>query len=252
MIGGFLSAVAFLTRIPVFPFVHADATNLRRSARWFPLVGLLLGGIYAGAAWLLIQRFPALVVAVLLLVFDALLTGALHLDGLADMTDGFGGGRTREDVLRIMRDHAIGSYGAAALILLLLFKAVCLSDLVASKHGLWILIVAPALSRWSILLLSRLAPYARGLSDGVIGTGALCQSITRFDFAFATALCFTLPFAFGVNRTFACWCGVAALTFFMAQICRRRIGGITGDTLGANAVISEALQFALAIAMNQR
>jgi cobalamin 5'-phosphate synthase/cobalamin synthase len=252
MIGPLLSAVAFLTRIPVFPFVHADATNLQRSARWFPVVGFLLGSIYAGAAWLSMQRFPAFVVAVLLLVLDVLLTGALHLDGLADMADGFGGGRTREDVLRIMRDHAIGSYGAVALILVLLFKLACLSDLVASKHGLWILIVAPALSRWSILLLSRSAPYAREILDGAVGTGALCQSISRFEFAFATALCIVLPFAFGVKRTLACWCGVAALTLLMARICRRRIGGITGDTLGANAVISEALQFALAIAMNQR
>jgi cobalamin 5'-phosphate synthase/cobalamin synthase len=248
MIGPLLSAVAFLTRIPVPAFVHTNDANLRRSARWFPIVGLLLGLIYAAAAWLAAPQFPALVVAVLLLVLDACLTGALHLDGLADMADGFGGGRTREDVLRIMRDHTIGSYGGTALVLLLLFKAACLSDLVMRKHALSVVIVAPALSRWSIVLLSRSVPYARRETDeAAAGAGGLAQWISRFDLIFATASCAILPFIFEMKQILACWAAVALVTLFVARICSRRIRGITGDTLGANVVISEAVQFAVAI-----
>jgi adenosylcobinamide-GDP ribazoletransferase len=248
MIGPLLSALAFLTRIPVPSFVHTNDANLRRSARWFPAVGLLLGCIYAASAWLATTHFPALVIAVLLLLIDACLTGALHLDGLADMADGFGGGRTREDVLRIMRDHAIGSYGGTALVLLLLFKAACLSDLVTRKGGLSTVLVAPALSRWSIVLLSKSVRYARrGVFEAPIGTGRVCQCISRFDLIFATASCVVLPFIFGMKQTLACWTGVVLITLLMARVCSARIGGITGDTLGANVVISEALQFAIAI-----
>jgi adenosylcobinamide-GDP ribazoletransferase len=248
MIGPLLSAVAFLTRIPVPSSVHMNERNLRRSARWFPAVGMLLGSIYAASAWLAIGMFPAPVIAVLLLMLNALLTRAIHLDGLADMADGFGAGRTTEDVLRIMRDHAVGSYGATALILLLLFNAACLSELVATRQCFWALFVAPALSRWSIVFLSQLAPYARRSTNGAVaGIGSLCQSMTRFDMAFATVLCIVLPLVCGIKRMLACWLGVLTVTLFMAWLCRRRIGGITGDTQGANVVISEALQFAIAI-----
>jgi adenosylcobinamide-GDP ribazoletransferase len=253
MIDPLLAAIGFLTRIPVPVFVHRNEANLRRSARWFPAVGLLLGLIYVAAAWLATPHFPALVVAIFLLIIDAFLTGALHLDGLADMADGFGGGRTREDVLRIMRDHAIGSYGATALILLLLCKAACLSELILRKHALLVLIVAPTLSRWSILLLGRSAPYARrGTDDVSSGTGGLSQWISRFDLIFGTASCIPLPFIFGMTHTLALWLSVSLVSLFMARICSRRIQGITGDTLGANVVISEAIQFAVAVLLIPR
>jgi adenosylcobinamide-GDP ribazoletransferase len=243
-----LFAIAFLTRIPVPASTHADVSHPGKSARWFPLVGLLLGLLYAATAWLLMPNLPALVVAVLVLVLDAFATGALHLDGLADMADGFGGGRTREDVFRIMRDHAIGSYGGTALVLLLLLKAACLSELLVSKRGLWILVAAPALSRWAIVLMSLSARYARKTASAdEIGSGALAQSIGRTEFIVATATCAPLPFLFGARATLACWAAVALATILMTRICRRRIGGFTGDTLGANVVISEALQFVIAL-----
>ncbi len=253
MIGPLLSAIAFLTRIPVPASVHTSVANLRRSGRWFPAVGLLLGSLYAAVAWIAKPHFPALVVAVMLLVLDACLTGALHLDGLADMADGFGGGRTREDVLRIMRDHAIGSYGGVAIVLLLLFKAACLADLLTRRHGLSILFIAPALSRWSIVLLSRFVPYARrGIQDGAPGSGGLSQWFSRFDFLVGTASCVILLLVFGVEETLALWIGVAITSSFMAGVCLRCIQGITGDTLGANVVITEAVQFAIAVAVLPR
>jgi cobalamin 5'-phosphate synthase/cobalamin synthase len=191
------------------------------------------------------------VAAVLVVALDALLTGALHLDGLADMADGFGGGKTRDDVLRIMRDHSIGSYGAVALILTLLLKAVCLSNLLGRTNDFWILFTAPAISRWSILLLSTNVPYARAINDGPIGTGAMSRSITQRDLLFGTALCLPLLLFPGPVRTLICWVASAACTACLARICRQRIGGFTGDVLGANTVLSEALQFVIAIMVSQ-
>ncbi|HZQ55026.1 MAG TPA: adenosylcobinamide-GDP ribazoletransferase [Bryobacteraceae bacterium] len=240
-----LGAVSFLTRIPAGASMDAEPAMVAKSARWFPFVGFALGCVYAGAAWLLLRWLPALVVAVLLLALDAVLTGALHLDGLADMADGFGGGRTREDVLRIMRDHAIGSYGAAALILVLLLKAACLSELLRTRHGLWILFIAPALGRWTLVLLSYLEPYAR---SGDAGTGSVAKWIGGTELAIATLTCIPLPFLFGVERSSICWGAVALVTVLVAWICDRRIGGITGDILGANTVVAECVQFVLAAA----
>ena len=240
-----LGAVSFLTRVPVGSSVTAEPAAVAKSARWFPLVGFALGCVYAEAAWLLLRWLPALVVAILLQALDAVLTGALHLDGLADMADGFGGGRTRDDVLRIMRDHAIGSYGALALILVLLLKTACLFDLLRTRHGLSILFVAPALGRWTLVLLSYLEPYAR---SGEAGTGIVAKWIGRVELAIATVTCIPLPFLFGVQRTLICWGAAALATVLMAWICDRRIGGITGDTLGANTVVCECVQFVVAVA----
>jgi adenosylcobinamide-GDP ribazoletransferase len=242
-----LGAVAFLTRIPAGASIAADPATLAKSARWFPFVGLALGSVYAGVALLLLRWLPLLVLAVLLLALDAMLTGALHLDGLADMADGFGGGRTREDVLRIMRDHAIGSYGAVVLILVLLLKAVCLAELLRTRHELWILFVAPALGRWAPVLLSYLEPYAR---SSEAGTGAMAKWIGGMELAIATVTCIPLPFLFGLQRTLICWGAVAVTTVLMAWICDRRIGGITGDTLGASTVFCECVQFLAAVVLS--
>ena len=251
MIGQILAAIAFLTRIPVPTSTHTRAMDLGRSARWFPAVGLLLGSLYAVFAWIALLRLPASVVAVLVVALDALLTGALHLDGLADMADGFGGGKTRGDVLRIMRDHSIGSYGAVALILALLTKAVCLSSLLGKMSDFWILFTAPAISRWSILLLSTSVPYAREINDGPIGTGAMSRFITWRDLLFGTALCLPLLLFPGPVRTLIYWAASAVCTACLARMCQRRIGGFTGDVLGANTVLSEALQFVIAIVVSQ-
>jgi adenosylcobinamide-GDP ribazoletransferase len=241
-----LCAVSFLTRIPVPASVHTATGDLGRSARYFPLIGLLLGAIYAGAAVLLCRAFSVLVAAVLITAIDALLTGALHLDGLADMADGFGAGRRREDILRIMRDHAIGSYGAVALVLALFLKTVCISDLLTSHEARKILLITPTLSRWGIVLLSRSAPYAQAIE----GTGALVKLVSPADLFIATVICVPLPFLFGVTRTLASWLTVAVITALMSRLCRSRIGGVTGDTLGANLVITELGQFMVALLPN--
>jgi cobalamin 5'-phosphate synthase/cobalamin synthase len=221
--------VAFLTRIPISRAFSTE--QVARSAAWFPLVGGVLGLVY-GAVWFGATRVvPAYVAAALVLVCEALLTGALHFDGLADMFDGFGGGRTRDDVLRIMRDQTIGTYGATALILMLLMTASCL---VALKTPLLVtcwLAAGGAFGRWAIVLLSRALPYARP-SDAVsshIGVGELIVA--------TLTVCAT---GFLIRWQALAAAGVTlVITFTLGALYRKRIGGVTGDTLGATSQICE-------------
>ena len=132
----FPAAIAFLTRVPVGRGAAFDAADVGHSAGWFPVVGILLGGLYCGAAAALKAHLPVGVVAVVLVLLDALATGALHYDGLADSADGFGGGKNREDVLRIMREHAIGSYGGLALVIAVALKLAAYDALLGKAN--WI------------------------------------------------------------------------------------------------------------------
>ncbi len=229
-----LAAIAFLTRIPIGEAAF-DADEVAHSAGWFPLIGVLLGAAYCGIAWVLKPHLPAVVVAALLVTMDALATGALHFDGLADMADGFGGGKTRDDVLRIMRDHAIGSYGGLALVLVVALKMAAYTSLLAQpaeRNWMVALIVAPALGRWSILLLTAMLPYAR---PGVSVAGHM----GRRSVVWGTLVVLVVLIATISARA---WIGagiVLGVTGLFGSYCRRRIGGITGDTLGANLQICE-------------
>ncbi len=115
-------ALSFLTIIPVPRHRTADARELAQSMAWFPVVGLLLGGVLTGTALGLERFLPAPGSAAILVAVLTAATRALHLDGLADTLDGLGGGSTREDSLRIMKDHAVGAFGAAGMVVALLLK----------------------------------------------------------------------------------------------------------------------------------
>lgn len=233
------ASIAFCTRIPV-P-VDFATEDVGRAARWFPVVGGLLGLVSIAIARILLPHLPAMVVAVLILLAEALLTGALHMDGLADTADGFGGGRTRDDVLRIMRDHAIGSYGGTALILLFMLKAAAISALISRTPYSPFLILAPALGRWNIVLLSRCMPYARP-------NEAVSRHIGTQELICATAFALAFVVALARWRSAVCWLfatlGAAAFGIY----CRRKINGVTGDTLGTAEQIGECIVLLVGLA----
>lgn len=229
-----VAALALLTRIPV-PAV-ADAQTAGRATRWFPLVGALIGAIYIGIAWAGMLRLPAPLVAVFLVITEALLTGAMHMDGLADMADGFGGGKTREDILRIMRDPSIGSYGAVALTLLVAFKITVLAQVLERHRVFPYLMLAPVLGRWTPAPLARFLPYARPTKGAPAFAGTT-------ELLWSTVLTAAIVAAMGVPRAFLCWTLVAIATAAFGLFCDRKIGGITGDTLGAAIEIAECLVF---------
>jgi cobalamin 5'-phosphate synthase/cobalamin synthase len=223
----FLAAVAFLTRIPVG--LAFDGADVSAAGGWFPVVGVLLGTIYYGVAAALKGHLTPMATAALLIALDALLTGALHWDGLADTADGLGGGRTADDALRIMRDHAIGSYGGVALAVAILLKTAACASLIESGRTA-ALILVPALGRWSILLLTAALPYARSSRSVIEGMGrrALIHG--------------TVPLTALVvwQRAWAAPIVALAVSAGFGWYCRRRIGGITGDTLGANLQLCES------------
>lgn len=228
-----LAGISFLTRLPVARFVDFDAADVARSAGWFPLVGVLLGCIYGLAAALLRGHLPMVMVAIFLVALDAVLTGALHFDGLADAADGFGGSQDREGVLRIMRDHNIGSYGAAALILVIALKVTAYAVLLTAGHWFYVFALTPALGRWSMLLLTATLPYARSAPSVV-------QNMTRSATLLGTAIMAILLAAARFRRAWAAAAVVAVVTLCFGMYSRRRIGGITGDVLGANLQLSES------------
>jgi adenosylcobinamide-GDP ribazoletransferase len=229
-----LAALAFLTRLPVGRFVEFSASDVSRSAGWFPVSGALLGSIYALSARLLLPHLPVMVVAVILVTLDAVLTGALHLDGLADTADGFGGGRTRDDVLRIMRDHAIGSYGGVALALLIALKVAAYNALFQREGWVAAVIVTPVLGRWSMLLLVRGLPYARE-------TASVIQGIGNAALLLGTLATAAVLFAVRTPSAWAAACAAIVVTSLFGLYCRRRIAGITGDTLGAGLELCESV-----------
>jgi adenosylcobinamide-GDP ribazoletransferase len=233
----FLTALAFLTRIPVR---HASCTPeaIGRSASVFPLVGALVGTVAVIVLWTVRRVLPATLTATVVVLSGIVLTGALHLDGLADVADGFGGGRTRDDVLRIMRDHQIGTYGAIALIMALLFQVAAIGSLIERDAAGRFLVIAPAASRWAMVLLGRRLPYAR--ADAGLGR-ALTDHVRDRDVWESTALVLLITTLLGG------WSGIVSLVVTLALtagvgfVCWRRIGGVTGDAFGANAVLCETM-----------
>ena len=229
----FLAAIAFLTRIAVGRLAAFDAADVAHSSGWFPLIGVLLGMVYSLAAALIKGHLPLAVVAILLVTLDALVTGALHFDGLADTADGFGGGQSREDILRVMRDHAIGSYGGLALVLVVALKVAAYAALLNRGHWIPAFILTPALGRWSILLLTATLPYARPSASVVDGMG-------KRSLIWGTGVILVAIAAAISGRAWIAMAAAAAVTAAFGFYCRRRIAGITGDTLGANLQLCES------------
>ena len=184
--------------------------------------------------------------AIILVVVAVLATGALHLDGLADMADGFGGGRDKERTLEIMRDSLIGSYGATALILILLLKTTAIAALIlARQNPIQFLILAAVFGRWASVPLGKFMPYAR--KSGGLGN-AITDFVGWFELIGATAIAIVLILIFpNWTGSFALFGVVVLFTVINALICYRKIGGVTGDTMGANTEICETAVLVAAV-----
>ena len=236
-----LAAVQFLTRIPVEGGMNrpnADPKLLRLSILYFPLVGGLIGLATGAIIWTALLLWPPVLAICLGLTAEALLTGALHEDAVADCGDAFGGGWTRDDILRILRDSRIGSYGVLALILVVVARGGCLWAIPA-EHLFAIVAASTALGRWSMLLLMCLNPPERQ-RDGL--AKAFSQQINLQDCIVGALL--ALPFVaasilVSPFRTAIAVCVVIMLSYCWASFVKRRIGGMTGDCLGCGCYLSQ-------------
>lgn len=229
------TSVAFLTRLPMPHPEGAKPQNFVRAHRMFPLVGAAIGGaVGLVCLGLRVIGVPDLAAAALALGASAILTGALHEDGLADVADGFGGGRDREAKLEIMRDSRLGTYGA--LILLVSFVT-RLSALAAIPDGFVVqsLIAAHALARGVLPAMSMSLPNAR--KDGLAANAGQPDSAI----AAAAGVIALIMALLSLSWANAFWAAVmAALSAAgMAWLAKRQIGGQTGDVLGAAEQVAE-------------
>jgi len=230
LVWGFLSAGRFLTVLPL-PGPETERTRAW-SYLWFPLVGAGLGAL-AGGAFYLGHAVAPPVGAVLAVVVLAATTGALHLDGLADCADSLGA-RDRESALAVMRDSRVGTYGSVALMAVLLVKAAVLWQATPAQAFRW-LVTAAALSRLSPLVLAALMSYARREGIGVAFVDAVTWRTVLM--ALAPALAIAL-FAAGPGGLAAI--GVQGLlALLVRQWALRRLGGVTGDVMGATVELTE-------------
>jgi adenosylcobinamide-GDP ribazoletransferase len=237
MLRQFLLAVQFLTRLPV-PNRITTEEELGRAAAFFPLVGIVVG---AGTAAVYLMALPvvSLPVAVLLaLGFAGFITSGFHEDGLADTFDGLGGGWTRERALEIMRDSRVGTYGALALIFLVLGKFTILTQLEREAVWRW-LIVAHAAARWTVLPLCMWLPYARPEGQGKL----VARQITSTAFIIGTATLLLTLLLLPWRAALIVLAVTTTITFFAGLYFKRRLGGITGDCLGATNQITELLLY---------
>jgi adenosylcobinamide-GDP ribazoletransferase len=230
----FLTALRFLTIIPLPGRREVSPEEVGRSIVYFPLVGLIIGLILVGLSWLLMLFLPPALGAVLLVAALAAINGAFHLDGFVDTCDGVAGGKTVEERWRVMKDSRAGSFGIIGVCLLLLVKYVSLINVPDS----WLaetLVLMPVVSRWAMVYAVFAYPYAKPSGLGK----AFKQGARWWRFLIATVMTLVVVFILGRLTGFIIMFGVWVVVVAMAAYLKGRFGGLTGDTYGAINEVAE-------------
>ncbi len=244
----FLAQVMFLTRIPVPSRIEFSEDDLVKGVIFAPLAGILIGLLPAAAYYLLSGAGLIPLAAASAVVLNILLTGGLHLDGLADTADGFFSYRNKERILEIMKDSRIGTNGALALVIILLMKFSIILSLIP-EHAVIFLVITPAAARMTIAWSAGLSPYARNESGmgkamvektgikeilfSIIITAVLVAAVFRFSLIM-------LPAAVVISA--------AGFAFIFSRYSLKKIGGMTGDVIGAVIELTEVVILALLLA----
>jgi len=240
----FLIALQFLTILPVRIKSDIKETDCAHSLLYFPIVGGLIGLVLSISVFLF-GFLPDMVMAVIVLAISVILTGGIHLDGFADTCDGFYGNRSRDEILRIMRDSRVGVMGVIGIVMLLLFK---FSLIAAVPKVLLIksLIMMTTFARWSQALSCLISNYARSEGKGRF----FMENVNKKDIVAGgifTLLLFLL--VIGIKGLLIFGAGLL-LTFLFVRHAKHKIDGMTGDTIGAVSEIAEASIFLLVILWN--
>jgi adenosylcobinamide-GDP ribazoletransferase len=238
------ASVTFLTRVPLGRAIVVDGTDVARGVVFFPLVGAGVGAVTGLTAVLLHERLSSFLAAGLAVAVALVLTGALHVDALADTADALGAS-SRERALEIMRDSRIGSFGAAAVGIALIVKVAAIAQVLDLGGALPVLVAAGALSRAASPLLAAVLPYPRIRG----GPGSVLAGVGRLRAL--TALLLACVIAVGVaGVTGAALAGtVAASTVVLGLAFRAWLGGVTGDSLGTATEVGETLALVVAAAL---
>ena len=244
----FFAALGFFTRLPVPAWVGYHEGALAESARWFPAIGLIVGGIAALVFWLAAQCWPPAVAIVLSMAATVYVTGAFHEDGLSDTADGLGGGWEKTRILAIMKDSRVGSYGVVALWLALTGKLLVLQALSVTVLPL-ALLAGHAFSRFCATGVMAVLDYARDDASSKVRPVAARPGPFSLLLAGMTAL---LPLlALPVAQCASALLFAVLATLWLVHKFRRWLGGYTGDCLGAVQQVSE-IAFYLGLGMAWR
>lgn len=241
-----VAAVGFLTAVPVGRSARLeDGDRLRDGTVVFPAVGAAVGAATGAIAWAAVVVLPPLPAAVLGVAAGALLTGALHLDGLADTADGVGASLAGADPSPAMHDPRLGVFGGVALALDLVLRISVLSALVVGQRFPFEAIAAGALGRAAVIVALTTTPYSGGAS----GTGAWTRGV-GIGRCLAAAVVASAIGLVAVGPAFgAMVISGAAAVGFIRRWSRRHLGGMTGDTLGATAELSETVALVAVLAV---
>ncbi len=225
----FLVALKFLTILPVGKNLDIQDKELAKSASYFPLVGALLGLLLVTVDFILRPLFPDSIINLSILITLILVTGALHLDGFMDSIDGLFSGQSKKRMLEIMRDSRVGSFGVIAVICLLLLKLSFLNEIQGGIRYST-LILMPALSRWVVVYLAKVYPYARKSK----GTGEpFAKLVGSKELIKATLFVAILIGLLLQLRGIIIWLGVFMILILLGRWINKKISGMTGDTYGA-------------------
>jgi len=242
-------AIQFLTRIPIFPNMAVDREDLGRSLAFFPLVGALIAVILGITAYVgLILELPFGVIAALLLILEATMTGAFHWDGLADTFDGFySTHKSRQEMLDIMHDSRTGVMGATAIALIALLQFSCLTTIIELKIEsiMGALLSTYVFSKWGCTYLSVVSAYGRRE-----GKGLVFLENARWPVLFVASL-FLVPIVLLGARYLAMFAVVLSFIIIWGIYSYRKVGGVTGDILGASARLSETLNMLIFLILYQ-
>ena len=241
-------ALGFLTILPVIDRRGMPEQTVAASFQWFPAIGLLMGIALAVEDWWLANFFGQTIRSVLIILTLTVVTGAVHLDGLADTADALGAGHDRERALDILRDSRVGTFGASAIFFDLILKILALST--NTGHRAFTLSLAPMFARWAMLLVAAGLPYLRtngagstllsddrpGLLATMIMPGAIWVTIAVVILAVFQGA--TSPIVLPTVVTIA-------IVFAMRSFYRRWLGGVTGDLIGACGELVEIAIFVM-------
>ena len=233
MIKQLIILIQFMTRIPVFVNVEYDEEKLGKSIKYFPLVGAIIGiflyGINILAGKITVNRQIA---AIIIIIAEIFITGLIHIDGLADTADGLFSYAEKEKILEIMKDSRVGTNGAVALILYFMTKVILLSEIRPEY-----IILYPVISRLSTSINAGLGEYARknGMSNGIIAKNGKKEAVI--------SIIITMILSFIILKAKGLIILIFAILFILLLMkgVKRKIGGITGDTMGASLELTSIL-----------
>jgi adenosylcobinamide-GDP ribazoletransferase len=241
----FFTALMFYTRLPVPANIGHNETSLSRATQFFPLIGWIIGGIGAATLWASSVVFSPELAVLLSMIATIYATGAFHEDGFADMCDGFGGGWTKSQILTIMKDSRLGTYGVTGLGLLLAVKFFALINLlILSEVGLVLFlqyVTAHSLSRFIAATVIAALPYAREDLDAK--AKPIAQGVSPAQLAVAGAFGLAPLLALVALTQSGWWLlvvpVVAVVRWRLVWLFRKKLGGYTGDCLGATQQLTE-------------